>query len=154
MMSVFTEEESISLIIAYVNTQVETDKSYKIPPKLNGYNSLQEINDAFDKAFQNSKSHERKLELSSWDEYALLLSNYNWIDMRNKLYLIASQNHNNSNEIGYDTDKAITSLMVYLHPEYQLYIDKIEHINLSSEKIFGIPDFPLRDDELEIDNEI
>lgn len=153
MMSVFTEEESISLIIAYVNTQVETDKSYKIPPKLNGYNSLQEINDAFDKAFQNSKSHERKLELSSWDEYALLLSNYNWIDMRNKLYLIASQNHNSSNEIGYDTDKAITSLMVYLHPEYQSYIDKIEHIDLSSKKIFGISNFPLRDDELDIDNE-
>lgn len=153
MMSVFTEKEIDDAIINYVNNQSENDKSYKIPPKPGGYHSMQEIINAFDDAFENSKSHERKLDLSSWDEYALLLSNYNWIDMRNKLYLIASPGHNISEEIGYDTDKAIVSLMIYLHPEYQSYINKIQHVDLSPKKIFGISSFPLRDNELDIDNE-
>ena len=43
--------------------------------------------------------------------------------------------------------------MIYLHPEYQSYIDKIQHADLSPNKIFGISSFPLRDDELDIDNE-
>lgn len=153
IMSIFTEQESDELIIKYVNEQSKYDESYKIPPTPKGYNSIYEIKNAFDEAFENSKCHERKLDLSSWDEYALLLSNYNWIDMRNKLYLIASSGHNASEEIGYDTDKAIVSLMIYLHPEYQSYIDKIQHVDLSPKKIFGISGFPLRDDELDIDNE-
>lgn len=135
----FPNEDCEKLIVDVVNYKAENLK-YFIEPKFpNGYNTIKEINDAFDKAFEQSKKEQRGYDYEVYKNDELkcpidrMMINSESVEIINA---ITRQNGNIA-------DKMIASLAAQVHKKYKEVLPTIRNIDFNPSLYFTndiIPD--------------
>lgn len=139
------------LILNYVNERCDNGK-YKITKVNGGYRTLKEINDAFNEAYEQSKSKLRFFERND-NNFVInkIVNKEEWNDVLRKIEKMNEES--NEKNIGLKRDEMLASLMCYFCPEYKNKIKSLENEDLSAQKIFGIASFPEYSLEMEADEE-
>lgn len=133
------------LILNYVNERCENG-DYKIKPIDGGYKTIKSVNTAFNNVFEESKYIERFFNIQSTDEVSRFLKdNDKWFDITRKIEKMNEFN-DDFKDIGLKRDEMLSSISLFLHPEYKSNMHIFQSNSLSSSKVFGVSDFPPKTD--------
>lgn len=132
----FPDVDCESLILKYVNFRVDVS-DYFIKPSGKKFTSLEEVNVAFDKAFEDSKTAKRTCYTrSKSDEVSSLLHDSEWNQLFTRFW--------DDDITGIEQDKMVAAIELHLHPEYKGFHTVLNDVDLSPETVFGrtFPEIP------------
>lgn len=131
----FGESVADDLILDYVNARYKESTYFITPLDGNAFESIEEIDDAFETAFEFSKHRNLMYMIRYKNQDAVMsaLCDDGWDGIRDKFF---------DEKVSENKDKMIASIALYLKPSCIELCPILKDIDLSSKNIFDIDKYP------------